>query len=266
MSEEFIPFGKYKGQPLEAIQSDKPYLDWLLAQSWFKEKHNDFYTIIINNFQEPADTPLHNSMQMKFLNPDYVLALLTEFDSELKEYKIVFTDFEVHGWDVRTRLSGECGVKLDKYRALESQKKAKLVEYEELSAEANKNEPVLDYVRDRKPGDYFRHQEAMDNHRHREKYGPKIKELADELKVLNELLDKFHFNNKDYWIEIKPTVSDDFPSVLRQIVAMSQNEKFRNFPWNNTKILLVGEYTGIGATKEEFIAFMNSKNINVIFA
>jgi hypothetical protein len=41
MSADLIPFGKYKGQPLEAIQSDKQYIDWLLAWGWFKEKYED---------------------------------------------------------------------------------------------------------------------------------------------------------------------------------------------------------------------------------
>jgi len=26
---KIVPFGKYKGQPIEALAQDKPYLDWL---------------------------------------------------------------------------------------------------------------------------------------------------------------------------------------------------------------------------------------------
>ena len=28
-----IPFGKYRGQPVDALLADKSYLDWLLAQA-----------------------------------------------------------------------------------------------------------------------------------------------------------------------------------------------------------------------------------------
>jgi hypothetical protein len=74
---ELIPFGKYKGQPLEAIKHDKQYLDWLSTQDWFREKYANVYQqIIVNNFTEPADTPEHNKMQAKFLNEDYCLNIL----------------------------------------------------------------------------------------------------------------------------------------------------------------------------------------------
>jgi hypothetical protein len=189
MSAELIPFGKYKGQPLEAIQSDKQYIDWLLAQSWFKEKHEDIYTIIINNFQEPADTPLHNAMQMKFLNDDYVINLLSRFfEEDLTGFKC-YRKFEKDGWDVFIVLTND----------------------------------------------------------------------QDELKQRLKQI---------YYIEIKPTVSDDFPSVLRQIEAMSyirvfdrDRGQYNKYRINGTRMLLVGEYTGQGATQDEFIALsINRQN------
>jgi uncharacterized protein (DUF3820 family) len=30
-----VPFGKYKGQPVEALAQDRSYLDWLQTQNWF---------------------------------------------------------------------------------------------------------------------------------------------------------------------------------------------------------------------------------------
>lgn len=277
MSDEIIPFGKYKGQPLEAIQSDKSYLDWLLAQSWFKEKHQDMYTIIINNFQEPADTPLHNAMQIKFLNADYVLDLLRKWDNKLKEYVIRDIQFEVGGWDVKIALSDKCGDKLAQYEEFELQIKTKEYEKNKLKKEADSNIPK-DSFDAYGPGDYTKYKKCLADHN--ANYDPKIKALDAEL---NTLLFSYHhdftFYEPTFWIEIKPTVSDDFPSVLRQIEAMSYYSQTRfespngyekrykvNAPIGGTKILLVGEYTGIGATREEFIAFMNTKNITVIFA
>lgn len=72
MSGEIIPFGKYKGQPIEAAVQDRQYVDWLTAQPWFKERFGNLYTLIVNNFQEPAETPVHNALQAKFLNLDLV--------------------------------------------------------------------------------------------------------------------------------------------------------------------------------------------------
>src|SRR6516165_8596150 len=56
---ELIPFGKYKGQPVEVLAQDKQYAEWLTAQPWFRDKFAGLYTVIINKFQEPSETPEH---------------------------------------------------------------------------------------------------------------------------------------------------------------------------------------------------------------
>ena len=68
---EIVPFGKYKGQPLEVLAQDHQYVDWLLAQDWVRSRHQAFYTIVINNFQAPTETPEHNVLQARFLDEDY---------------------------------------------------------------------------------------------------------------------------------------------------------------------------------------------------
>jgi uncharacterized protein (DUF3820 family) len=34
MSGEIVPFGKYKGKPVEAMAEDRQYVDWLTAQRY----------------------------------------------------------------------------------------------------------------------------------------------------------------------------------------------------------------------------------------
>src|SRR5260221_12243408 len=68
---QIVPFGKYKGQPVEVMQQDHQYVEWLMAQGWFRERFGGIYTMIINNFGEPAETPEHNALQAKFLNDDF---------------------------------------------------------------------------------------------------------------------------------------------------------------------------------------------------
>jgi hypothetical protein len=53
-------------------------------------------------------------------------------------------------------------------------------------------------------------------------------------------------------IEIKPTVGDDYPSVLRQMKA------------NESEILFVGQYVGTGATREQFIKTFATASIRVV--
>jgi uncharacterized protein (DUF3820 family) len=54
-------------------------------------------------------------------------------------------------------------------------------------------------------------------------------------------------------VEIKPTVSDDYPAVLRQ---MRRAE---------TKVLFLEQYTGKGATREQFVQTFKTANIAVVF-
>jgi uncharacterized protein (DUF3820 family) len=54
-------------------------------------------------------------------------------------------------------------------------------------------------------------------------------------------------------IEIKPTIGDDYPAVLRQMRA------------NHSNTLFLEQYTGIGATLDQFIKFFKLANINVVF-
>lgn len=65
---ELIPFGKYKGQPLATMASDRDYCEWLLQQSWFVERFPQIHTIVVNNFGEPSETPEHNALQIRFLD------------------------------------------------------------------------------------------------------------------------------------------------------------------------------------------------------
>jgi uncharacterized protein (DUF3820 family) len=56
-----------------------------------------------------------------------------------------------------------------------------------------------------------------------------------------------------YDIEIKPTVGDDYPAILRQMRK------------NKSDILLVGAYGGMGATEDQFVRTMRSASIKVVF-
>ena len=54
-------------------------------------------------------------------------------------------------------------------------------------------------------------------------------------------------------VEIKPSVGDDYPAVLRQMRV------------NQSNVLLVDNYTGVGATREQFIKTFAAANIAVVF-
>jgi len=103
-----VPFGKYKGQPVEVLAQDEQYLDWLKHQDWFKSQHQNIYAIIINQFQAPSDTPESNRIQARFIDDEYrrkVAYLMTSnrlkptFDGETE------SQFEEGGLDVLIKSS-----------------------------------------------------------------------------------------------------------------------------------------------------------------
>jgi len=48
-----VPFGKYKGQPVEVMAADAGYCEWLTGQKWFRGKYRDLYRALKN----PGATP-----------------------------------------------------------------------------------------------------------------------------------------------------------------------------------------------------------------
>jgi hypothetical protein len=66
-----IPFGKYKGQPVEVLASDRGYCEWLMAQAWFVQRYPQVHTLVINNFAEPTETPEHNALQIRLLDDTF---------------------------------------------------------------------------------------------------------------------------------------------------------------------------------------------------
>lgn len=76
MGNELIPFGKYKGQPVEQLQSDPDYAKWLIQQPWFADRYSNIRTLVINNYKEAEESPEHNVMQARFLDDYYMYNVL----------------------------------------------------------------------------------------------------------------------------------------------------------------------------------------------
>lgn len=106
-----VPFGKYKGQPVDQLRNDRGYCEWLVSQPWFASRFKSIHTLIINNFSEASETPEHNAMQMRFLDNQYLVSVLFSacpklFETAVVDGKLiagfrVTKEFETsQGWDV----------------------------------------------------------------------------------------------------------------------------------------------------------------------
>jgi len=104
---EIVPFGKYKGQPIEVMIADDPYVKWLLAQPWLKDRYGALHLTLLS-VHEPQDTPVHNLMQARLSGRfggrllRYLLDRALEGGLDRVARLKVF--FEEGGWDVLFRL------------------------------------------------------------------------------------------------------------------------------------------------------------------
>ncbi len=227
-----VPFGKYKGKPVECLLQDESYAKWLVGQDWFQQKFQTMYTLVINNYHaEPVDTPEHNQMQVKFLNESHALKLaflasggkLFQFDNNhftvnapkfLEDLKQIGIDLPeiLNGFN---RLKGR---KLLNFTKIEFEKKGLDVHYDVSYGYSDFGVSETTYRR--------------------------------AATVLNKFWNNSSCNQK-IRVELKPYVGDDFPAVLRQMKTSGAN------------ILVIKEYTGTGASFEEFKRFFTSQDMKI---
>ena len=70
-------FGKYKGRTLaELLATDPGYLQWIAAQGWFADRFAQLHAAVVSRGAAPDDTPEHNALQARFLDPNFKKALL----------------------------------------------------------------------------------------------------------------------------------------------------------------------------------------------
>lgn len=213
MANEVVPFGKYRGKPVEAMREDRAYCDWLVAQDWFREKYSGLFTVVVNNFGEPTLTPEHNALQARFLDDGFAL----EF------FKLVVTD------EFLDALRSTVDYRWER-RAVTAEERRK--------AEA-------------------------DWHLRRAIDGLRTWDAAlqkDLLRTIEEALEvEFEVGGADVVIgsvlrvEVKPSVGDDYPVVLRTMRA------------NRCSVLLIEEYAGTGVTREQFVTVFRKSGIRVVF-
>lgn len=115
---QLITFGKYKGKPIEILQSDPEYCEWLMSQCWFVERYPQINTLIINNFAKAEDTPIHNALQARFIDNDFSMRFCESLYADIRNKRInsaslymkegvypgnidiTCQGFEIKGWDV----------------------------------------------------------------------------------------------------------------------------------------------------------------------
>lgn len=206
MSADLIPFGKYKGQPVNQLQNDPQYAEWLLQQPWFSQRYSSIQTIIVNNFKEAAESPEHNSLQARFVSRPFAFSVGVAIRSNKS-----FDEF----WTRAKTIQAE---------ALEKSKKVQLSKHFDVEFEVEGWDVILAISASVLTGDGTRMDCAA---------------------------------NFDIWarIELKPSLGEDFPEVMRQIKA-------RKF--HRASVLLIENFAAKSVSFDDVKAMFAASEILVL--
>jgi hypothetical protein len=288
-----VPFGKYKGQPVELLAADRDYCDWLVAQPWFTQRYRDVYNIVVNYGSEPQDTPDHNALQARFLDDEFCLRV----------GRLVQPD----RFDIEAQVQAEIEKAQQGVRADIAQAEAELAEAELKLAEATDNlmksrqddvskalavltslrsedQPVrLDETSFKVEATRFQVNGwdvvvAFAGHVKILRYGRSWAEVGyysysfpREYKYLGEL--GWHYpvrqhvgHPRNLYVECKPLVGDDYPSVLRQIQTyrFEYDNARGNYVSGPKVLLLVDRFQAQGATLEQVKKIFASSGITIV--
>src|SRR4051812_6226136 len=73
-----IPFGKHRGSTVEELLvRDPAYVEWLLGQNWLAQRFAELHTALVTRGAGTDDTPEHNQLQVRFLDRMFCLAFLS---------------------------------------------------------------------------------------------------------------------------------------------------------------------------------------------
>ncbi len=233
-----IPFGKHKGLTLDEIAARDPgYLQWLQGQPWVREKFQ-YLIVNINNFDRvPEETPAHNRMQMRFLDEDYcrAVASLVVDPCEFTRSDVM----ELWRKDVQQELRGQ-----------------------------SKHQWGRTPWRENHIRDLWERRNILRSGSRLVSWNiePRAFEVngADVVFIANRRVAAskgYYGDSRRLTIELKPLMGDDYPAVLRQI-----KKYIRDNGYGGGGVLLVGEYTGSGASLEEVRQFFELSNIVVVLA
>lgn len=242
MSENAVmPFGKYKGTPIaEVVASDPGYIDWAMAQENIREKIGSIVVNIIHATPTGAaasETPQHNLMQAEYFSEAAVSAVLRVLGlSETPVMRAATGQELLDHWKAT-------GTHIDRYEWNRSQREQ--------------------YWGRVKVWDGSKHIERLMTDEEKTALEEKIKASTYTGKVPTERTSYHvadltielagwdivaHFRAKEnsgrIGLELKPSIGDDYPAVLRQVTTRTKNSAQYSRLALNEVVVVYNRYTG----------------------
>lgn len=287
---KIVPFGKYKGQPVEMLAADRDYCEWLMAQPWFADRFRDVYNVVINYGGQPEETPEHNALQARFLDDEFCmrLGMLVQpeaFDISDKLHKAQANAAQLAQADLADAEATLAAVQQTLESNPSSWRREQAEEARGIVEKIRAGESTVGLSTNDPPF-------AVNNRRF-EYYGwdalivfagyrtvlrwgrdHSYEYFASQRKAFLGDVGWQEFDRFGYptpvCVECKPMVGDDYPAILRQIQRYrvdTQHTDVRGhlvtigFP---LRILLIGQFQAQGATLEQVTKIFAASGIKVV--
>jgi hypothetical protein len=221
-----IPFGKKRGLPVDDLLDDPDYLNWLQknAAEYARQRYPDFYPVLMNSGRRASETPDHNRLQKLFVYEDYRRAFC----------RAVKPDWEKDVWsEFVAEVSYQAREVHPEFRDALEQLPA--VCWPRVSTRAWFEVKGIDVAI---------------------KTDIEIRRITNDTNVPEFCLPyalRFPGESDTFTVEIKCDVGDEYPRVLRQMLALK------------SRYLFLESYSGTGATMEEFVEIFRSSGRTVVF-
>lgn len=201
-----VPFGKHKGKTVgELLERDPDYARWLTAQGWLAERFAELHAAILSRGAGSDDSPEHNALQGRFLAPVFRAAFVLAatgsaevsrcrqgwFESDRREAARVIETCRgnVSFYEDRVATYSICP---DGQPAISAAGKLKVAQDKLAAAQ-------LEF--DRVPLPVF------------------SSSVCFEARGIDVVL-TWHPGHRELSVEIKPSLGEDFPSVMRQMARL----------------------------------------------
>jgi hypothetical protein len=212
-----LPFGKHKGRTVaDVLSSDPQYAEWMLGQAWFAERFAELHAALLTRGAASDDTPEHNLIQARFLDPLFQAAFVLSTGTKLDRYREAAVNVAIERMhdpammELDRKSNYASREALPKIDAEREERRRQILETTPIQAHFNarvlfeqRGVDVLLMLRFTAPAPY---DSATEHWRF---FLPEL-DVTDRhyLRVLQGC---------DWKIEIKPSLGDDFPTVMRQM-------------------------------------------------
>ena len=211
MENLIVPFGKYKGQQIDSLLNDskfRSYCEWAINQQNIRENYPDFYQIVVNFYFPPNDnTPEHNALQNRLLDYKYCLAI-----GKLCNWKLMSKKSCILNLGKEVRITKELPYRNEYERDKINDKLENLKYFMDLIDCIIEVDGVE--ILDGKP--FFKMAKSVEDG------WDIIIKTDDSYCKLEECaaLNNCSINNRKIAIEIKTSLGDDYPKILRQMKSI----------------------------------------------